>query len=385
MECSQLKDWSPIIDVSVANALVNDDDDDGGVGKRCSYIGNEESDNETKSHYRSLNVEELAIEEYSAGKLPQDSNLLQGGGWKGWHSEGVHVRVLFRILLSDSLMRYDYHYQECPHFTQLSLEQVTIFLTPYQSSPLDLHVGHCLLQTSPSPTPIRGFYERRKIQIEDYLNRLKSLSPQELSDLVHESIIKQKQMLLEIGKPWIKDTRLLKDLKEARTLSMLAASFGGKLLSSMFRCLCYDYRQYGGGLPDLTLVRAGQNSNKFGEFGNWNEWIGEGFVIDQAERSKALILDRDDEFLGGRLNEKQRTSSSQSNKHGTSRNDVETNKDPDRLVLSHDGEPLLLQSMFVEVKSANDTLDARQEDWLNIIGSHGEARVCKFKPSKKTT
>jgi hypothetical protein len=33
---------------------------------------------------------------------------------------------------------------------------------------------------------------------------------------------------------------------------------------------------------------------------------------------------------------------------------------------------------MVEVKSSNDRLDPRQEDWLNVIDRHGRARVCKF-------
>jgi hypothetical protein len=44
--------------------------------------------------------------------------------------------------------------------------------------------------------------------------------------------------------------------------------------------------------------------------------------------------------------------------------------------------------MFVEVKSLNDRLGGRQEDWLNVLDRIGNARVCKFgkrkKASKKT-
>jgi len=47
-----------------------------------------------------------------------------------------------------------------------------------------------------------------------------------------------------------------------------------------------------------------------------------------------------------------------------------------------------IQTIFVEVKSANDTLDSRQIDWINIMSNCGvEARVCKFrgrKAAKKT-
>jgi hypothetical protein len=39
--------------------------------------------------------------------------------------------------------------------------------------------------------------------------------------------------------------------------------------------------------------------------------------------------------------------------------------------------------MFVEVKSHSDRLDSRQEDWLNILDLHGNARVCKFEKAPK--
>eukprot|EP00979_Chaetoceros_neogracilis_P005753 scaffold1077_cov138-Chaetoceros_neogracile.AAC.1 len=83
------REWSPITDVSIANAIQNDSD---GGSIRCSFISNEES-NEVQ-YTRSLNVEELAIEEYAAGRLPLDEkdelHKNGRGGWKGWHCEGVH-------------------------------------------------------------------------------------------------------------------------------------------------------------------------------------------------------------------------------------------------------------------------------------------------------
>lgn len=373
-------EWKPTTDFSIANALLHDNNDR--IGKRCSYIYEDET-NDGNTGSRSLSVEELAIEEYSAGKLPDAGCSLKGGGWKGWHSEGVHVRVLFRILVTDSLLRYDYNCNEFHPSNQLSLEQITVFLTPYQSCPLDLHVGHCLLQSSITPEPIRSFYERRKRNIEEYLNRIKSLSPQDLSNLVHESIMKRKQTMIDKGKAWDKDEQLIRDLKEIRTLSLLAACFGGELLSAMFRCLLFDYRQYCGGMPDVTLVRAGWDSNNIGKFSNWDEWIGEGFMRDHDRNIKALLYDRDDDFLGGCFNEtKTSISSARDRVSFKESNNDELCDNINPLELSYDGKQLILQSMFVEVKSANDTLDERQEDWLNIIGSYGEARVCKFESSK---
>jgi len=385
LHCTKMKEWSPSIDFTIANAL--NDSSVSGTGKRCSYVGNEDLYEEGVVDTRSLTVEELALEEYALGKLPSEQSLessISGGGWKGWHTEGLHVRVLFRILVFESLLAYDFYHGEGHQITQHSFEQMTIFLNPYQTCPLDLHVGHCLLQISQEPIPIRSFYERRRKQIEQFFDELSSLSPQALSNLVYDCIITRKKKLINSGRSWKKNSQLLRDIKELKILSMLAAGFGGELLAAMFRCLCYDYRHYSGGMPDLTLIRATQNiDNDEDNHVDWGAWIGEEFANDQNQKNKVLLLDRDDEFLGGCLNEKQTTSSSR--KGYVSLNDDEMSlPDPERLDLSFSCKPVKLQAMFVEVKSANDTLDDRQEDWLNIICNRGgEARVCKFKSSQK--
>jgi hypothetical protein len=51
---------------------------------------------------------------------------------------------------------------------------------------------------------------------------------------------------------------------------------------------------------------------------------------------------------------------------------------PKRLELVYDDRPVSVECVMVEVKSSNDRLDPRQEDWLNVIDRHGRARVCKF-------
>jgi len=54
------------------------------------------------------------------------------------------------------------------------------------------------------------------------------------------------------------------------------------------------------------------------------------------------------------------------------------------LSMTFKGEEVVVQTMFIEVKSANDTLDSRQVDWLNIMASHHVlSRVCKFKAKAK--
>jgi hypothetical protein len=56
---------------------------------------------------------------------------------------------------------------------------------------------------------------------------------------------------------------------------------------------------------------------------------------------------------------------------------------PARLVLSQNERAIEVQCMFVEVKSQNDRLDGRQEDWLNVLDRVGNARVCKFANAQK--
>ena len=56
----------------------------------------------------------------------------------------------------------------------------------------------------------------------------------------------------------------------------------------------------------------------------------------------------------------------------------------EKLKLEFEGRKVKVEVLFSEVKSANDTLDKRQETWLNILESAGiMARVCKFKESLK--
>jgi hypothetical protein len=135
-------------------------------------------------------------------------------------------------------------------------------------------------------------------------------------------------------------------------------------------------------LPDLLLVRAiahnSKNTNDEKEGSkiiDLSEWIGE--VFQSSSSSPAgLLYDIEDEFLGASLNERQAKLSTVPQK-GLDK-DLQDYDVPQRLILSHDGCPVTVECMFVEVKSHNDKLDVRQEDWLNIIDNHGHARVCKF-------
>ena len=386
MDDSEKKSWSPLTDKSIANAIVNENVSS--VGKRCSFMGNE-VDKETLDigSIRSLTVEELALEEYNAGNLPiEDIEESKGikGGWVGWHDEGGHVRILFRIFLSSVLGN-----DEAKQFfadSKLNYEQYTIFLTPYQSAPHDLHVGHA--------SKIRSFYERRKHALQDLCQKLEKMTPQEISDFVYQSVCYRKSIADKSSKTTT-DKLLENDIHELRTLSMIAAGFGGKMLSQIFRALCFDYRHYSGGFPDLLLVRAyfhHSEDKKSSEIVDLGLWVGEAFVEGNTKLNRGLgpaktIVYGDDEFLGCSPEEfrgKKQIRQIHSKNIGASHNAEKQSCDlPPRLLLTFENRSVTVECMFVEVKSSNDRLDERQIDWLNMLDLKGNARVCKFETSSK--
>jgi len=405
-------DWVPPTDFAVANAMAGEETL---VGKRCSYVGFEDNTAE-KADTSSLNVEELAMQYYATGRLPvakPGNEKLLGGGWVGWHDEGGHVRALFRIICAHAILGMDSGCGKESASALESLERLTIHLTPYQGAPFDLHVAHwessslafdkVTADEAQDDKPVRSFYHRRRIQIERFLGKLESLSDQELSDLVYDSVI------CRLGQGRLQDTLLARDVQQLRTLSMLAAGFGGKQLSAMFRCLLFDYRHYSGGLPDLLLVRAISAGDADAEADgayqkslvDLGKWVGEEFSAQSKSEKEAkactnLLIDKDDEYLGcSKLGDSGGQSSShrrQGTQRKQSRNEDEDERKPDevclnnlppKLALRHNDQDVQVQCLFVEVKSQNDRLDGRQEDWLNVLDRVGNARVCKFGRGKK--
>jgi hypothetical protein len=377
-------DWSPKTDSMVANAIISDSID-AGAGKRCAFVGWEMHDRQDEMEaHRSLNVEELAMEEYHSGRLPCDEDDVEEvkGQWVGWHDEGGHVRALFRILCLQHLMEC------CPHNTLGLAEQTTVILTPYQNSPHDLHVGHF---RSLSGTLVRSLYERRRHAIESFLSDLTQLDTCALGDRVYEAVKRRWERHVD-DRSRLKDPRLLRDVMELKTLSLIAGALGPAALSQIFRTLCFDYRHWSGGLPDLFLVRAryehalpsGNNSVSFVQLA---DWIGEGFSHSHVnskicQSHFSILADRDDEFLGQPKNADGLSSQNQSyarKKQGATK--AQLPLFPDKLEFLHEGQRVKADCMFVEVKSANDRLSERQEDWLSILEPN--ARVCKFTNSTR--
>jgi hypothetical protein len=387
-------DWTPSTDFTIGNAIANDETEAGG---RCAFVGFEE-EGINSGNVRSLNVEQLALEFYNTGRLPisEDPDILLGG-WVGWHDEGSKIRALFRILCSASLLGMDWGCANSLADSRQREGHSTIHLSPYQGAPFDLHVG---FELRPAPAddgdvktaliPSKSFYFRRKATIETFLGRLAKLKGQELCDLVHDSVASRLRYVTVHKR---KDPSIERDLKQVRTLSFMAAGCGGTLLAAVFRCFLFDYRHYSGGLPDLTLVRSIYDDTRSIPDGlvNLGDWIGEGFHQerqDERDAQRATAMLEDDEFLGcskmgdsggqNRFNRSRSTQSQNAQARFLSMDDL-----PTKLELVHGGRQVTVECMMVEVKSSNDRLDPRQEDWLNVLDRYGNARVCKFEDSSK--
>ena len=165
---------------------------------------------------------------------------------------------------------------------------------------------------------------------------------------------------------------------------MIAAALGPAALGRIFRTLCFDYRHWSGGLPDLFLVRAKDSSEHIKHLA---DWIGEGFTQESigeqnVQRYISLLAERDDEFLGQPKNADGFSSqqfTSRKKKGPATR--AELPVFPDKLQFTQQEKRIKAECMFVEVKSANDRLSERQEDWLSILENCAIARVCKFTSS----
>jgi hypothetical protein len=387
-------DWQAVTDTTVANALNTDTNT---VGGRCSFVGFEEDD---QNHVGSLNVEELAKEYYYKGRLPVIDSSPIKGGWIGYHDEGGKIRTLFRILSSEPLgMDWEFN-------ANSNVCSREVHLSPYQGAPFDLHVGAEHIDSTDrisksASVGSGGMYTRRKGSIDGFLSKLSKLDGENLSNFVYDSINNRVQYVNSSHRP---DLTLEHDVQHTRTLSMLAVGFGGKMLASIFRCFFFDYRHYSGGLPDLLLVRAlyeKSTATDDEQLVVLGEWVGETFSEKHQDAVKAkqayqlLGGDTDDDFLGcskvgdsgGRnTNSRFKRSSRTRNSFGPTNENEEDEVNvsmPDRLSLNHNSRSIKVECMFVEVKSHSDRLDSRQEDWLNILDLHGNARVCKFEKAPK--
>ncbi|KAL0939199.1 coiled-coil domain-containing protein mtmr15 [Colletotrichum truncatum] len=139
----------------------------------------------------------------------------RGQGYKGYHAEGGIVRTLFAYLFYDILFLY------IPN----------VFQTAYQTCPLDLHTD--------------AFYPTRASEIN---HRLVDIANGGAERIIREVDNRERERrTCVIGLNWDYD---VEDLVE------LVGCFNGSALAAVCKVMAQEYRQRGGGLPDLILWRT---------------------------------------------------------------------------------------------------------------------------------
>ncbi|KAI9794219.1 MAG: hypothetical protein M1816_006145 [Peltula sp. TS41687] len=151
-------------------------------------------------------------------------------GWKGYHSEGGIVRTLFAYLFYDILFVY------IPN----------VFQTPYQTCPLDLHTD--------------SFYPSRLSEINHRLVEISNGAAADLIRSVHERESASETCI--VGLDW---SFAFNDLLE------MVDCFENEALATICKVLAQEYRQRGGGIPDLFLWNPQENKVLFAEVKSEND------------------------------------------------------------------------------------------------------------------
>lgn len=169
----------------------------GGTSTKTVWLGELEGDGTAE-----CSVEEMCLNDY------------RKKGWKGYHSEGGIVRTLFAYLFYDILFLF------IPN----------VFQTAYQACPLDLHTD--------------TFYASRVSEINRRLVEIANGEAPRIVREVHAAQFERRTCI--VGLQW---DFPLEDVVE------LAQCFHGDALALVCKVLAQEYRQRGGGLPDLLLWR----------------------------------------------------------------------------------------------------------------------------------
>ncbi|KIL90777.1 hypothetical protein FAVG1_05472 [Fusarium avenaceum] len=149
------------------------------------------------------NVEAMCLSQY------------RSEGWKGYHAEGGIIRTLFAYLFYDVLFIY------IPN----------VFQTAYQTCPLDLHTD--------------AFYPSRASEIN---HRLVEIANGEAPRLIREVWDREHEKRTSVvGLNWDFEVDDLVELVEC---------FEGSALAAICKVMAQEYRQRGGGIPDLILWRT---------------------------------------------------------------------------------------------------------------------------------
>ncbi|OBT62984.1 hypothetical protein VE03_07644 [Pseudogymnoascus sp. 23342-1-I1] len=151
-------------------------------------------------------------------------------GWKGYHAEGGILQTLFAYLFYDILFAY------IPN----------VFQTEFQTCPLDLYT--------------EAFFPSRASEIH---HRLADLSNGGAGRIIREVNERESdRRTCVVGLNW---DFALDDLLE------IAACFDGSALGSICMVMAQDYRQRGGGVPDLFLWNPETSQVMFSEVKSEND------------------------------------------------------------------------------------------------------------------
>ncbi|KAI8676806.1 hypothetical protein LRP88_10177 [Fusarium phalaenopsidis] len=175
------------------------------VGRQTVWLDELDSQEE-------CSVEEMCLSHYRAQ------------GWKGYHAEGGIIRTLFAYLFYDIIFLY------IPN----------VFQTAYQMCPLDLHTD--------------AFYPARASEINHRLVEITNGEGPRLLRQVWERESEKRTSV--VGLNWDFD---IEDLVE------LVECFEGSALAAVCKVMAQEYRQRGGGIPDLILWRTRDTTGNGGD------------------------------------------------------------------------------------------------------------------------
>jgi fanconi-associated nuclease 1 len=142
-------------------------------------------------------------------------------GWKGYHAEGGIVRTLFAYLFFDILFLY------IPN----------VFQTAFQTCPLDLHTD--------------AFFPARASEINHRLAEIANGGAEAIVRRVHAEHHERRTCV--VGLNW--------DFG-ADDLAELAGCFRGEALAAVCKVMAQEYRQRGGGVPDLLVWRVREDGER---------------------------------------------------------------------------------------------------------------------------
>lgn len=160
-------------------------------------------------------VDELDTGEYVSVEAMCLSWYRKKQGWKGYHSEGGILRMLFGLLFYDILFAY------VPN----------VFQTAYQTCPLDLHTD--------------AFYDARVSEIN---RRLVEIGNGAAARLLKETWDREfERKTCVVGVRW--------EEYDVADLLEVVRCFRGEALSVVMLTMAQEYAARGGGVPDLFLWR----------------------------------------------------------------------------------------------------------------------------------